>query len=90
MNWIGEDRYWENFPTAYGEFRREAKRRLQEIGIRVLDVSPALAKARSAGLQFFVDPVHLSAAGNRAVARIIAGRAPDKIAFRAAGEAFGR
>ena len=80
------DRYWEYFAPAYREFRREARSRLEAAGIRVLDASPALAKARRKGVGFFVDPVHLSAAGNRAVAEIIARKAPVRILSPGAAE----
>ncbi|MED5261506.1 MAG: hypothetical protein VX574_03810 [Myxococcota bacterium] len=73
------DRYWAYFSPAYRAFRREALRRLEEAGIRVLDASPPLAKARRKGVRFFVDPVHLSDAGNHAMAKIIAGEAPARI-----------
>ena len=83
------DRYWTNFAPAYRAFRQEAEKRLRDAGIRVLDASPPLAKARRKGLRFFVDPVHLSDAGNRAVAEIIAGQAPARIVSPSGSEAGG-
>lgn len=73
------DRYWEYFTPGYRVFRQQAAKRLRDAGIRVLDASPPMAKARRSGLRLFVDPVHLSDAGNRVVAGIIAARAPERI-----------
>jgi hypothetical protein len=67
------DRYHESFPDSYARFRARAVAELAKQRIQTFDASAALL-AGAQGATLFLDPVHLSASGHAAMARLLAPR----------------